>query len=53
MTMQEKVELFIEQAAELPEEAQAKLVHMLVEMLFLQLGIYHLDEEDETSIAHG
>ena len=32
MTTQEKVEALIEQAAELPEEAQAELVHSLVEM---------------------
>ena len=50
MTTREKVELLIEQAAELPEEAQAELVQTLVEMRSHQLGIYHLDEDEEASI---
>ena len=51
MTTQEKVEALIEQAAELPEEAQAELVHSLVEMRSQHLGIYHLDEEERAALA--
>jgi hypothetical protein len=51
MTTQEKVQALIEQAAELPEEAQAELVHSLVEMRSQHLGIYHLDEDERAALA--
>jgi hypothetical protein len=51
MTTQEKVESLIQQAAELPEEAQAELVHSLVEMRSQHLGIYHLDEDERAALA--
>ena len=51
MTTQETVEALIEQAAELPEEAQAELVHSLVEMRSQNLGIYHLDDEERAALA--
>jgi hypothetical protein len=44
MTTQEKVESLIEQVTELPEDAQAELVHTLIEMRSQQLGIHQLDE---------
>jgi hypothetical protein len=51
MTTQQKVEALIEQASELPEEAQAELVQSLVEMRSQYLGIHHLDEEDRAALA--
>jgi uncharacterized protein (UPF0128 family) len=51
MTTQEKIESLIQQAAELPEEAQAELVHSLVEMRSQYLGIYHLDDDDRAALA--
>jgi len=51
MTTQKKVESLIQQAAELPDEAQAELVQSLVEMRSQHLGIYHLDEEERAALA--
>jgi len=51
MTTQEKVESLIREAADLPEEAQAELVHSLVEMRSQRLGVYHLDEDDRSALA--
>ncbi len=51
MTTQQKVESIIQQAAELPEEAQAELVESLVEMRSQHLGIYHLDDDERTALA--
>ena len=51
MTTQEKVELLIQQAAELPDEAQAELVESLVEMRSQHLGIYHLNDEEREALA--
>ena len=51
MTTQEKVEALIQQAAELPEEAQAELVQSLVEMRSQNLGIYHLDDDERAALA--
>ena len=51
MTSQEKVEALIQQAAELPDEAQAELVESLVEMRSQHLGIYHLNDEEREALA--
>lgn len=51
MTTQQKVESLIEQAAELPDEAQVELVQSLVEMRSQHLGIYHLDEDERAALA--
>jgi hypothetical protein len=51
MTTQEKVESLIEQAAELPEGAQAELMRALAEMRSQQLGIYPLDDEEQEEPA--
>ena len=51
MTTQEKVESLIQQAAELPDDAQAQLVQSLVEMRCQHLGFYHFDEEERTAGA--
>ena len=51
MTTQEKVEALIQQAAELPDEAQAELVETLVEMRSQHLGIYHLNDEEREALA--
>jgi hypothetical protein len=51
MTMQEKVESLIEQAAELPEEAQVELVESLVEMRLQHRGIYRLDDDEREALA--
>lgn len=52
MTIAEKLEALIQQAAELPDEAQAELVQSLVEMRSQHLGIYHLDDEERAALAH-
>jgi hypothetical protein len=36
----------------LPDDAQAELVQSLVEMRSQHLGIYHLDDEERTALAH-
>jgi hypothetical protein len=51
MTTQAKVEALIQQAAELPDEAQAALVQSLVEMRAQHLGVYHLDSEERAALA--
>ena len=51
MTTQQKVELLIEQAAALPEEAQAELVQSLVEMRGQHLGLYPLDDDERVALA--
>jgi len=45
MTTDEKVESLIEQAAELPDEAQAAFVQSLVKMHFQHLGIDDFHDE--------
>ena len=44
MTVQDKVEHLICEAAELPDTAQAELVRSLVEMRLQHLGLDSLDE---------
>ncbi len=51
MTTQEKVESLIQQAAELPDDAQAELLQSLVDMRSQHLGIYRLDEEARAADA--
>jgi hypothetical protein len=51
MTTQEKIESLIQQAADLPEEAQAELVQSLVEMRSQNLGVYHLDDDERAALA--
>jgi hypothetical protein len=51
MTTREKVERLIEQAVELPDEAQAELVESLIEMRSAHLGIYHVDEDEREALA--
>jgi hypothetical protein len=51
MTTQEKIEALIQEAAELPDEAQAELVESLVEMRSQHLGIYHLNDEEREALA--
>jgi hypothetical protein len=51
MTTEEKIEALIQQAAELPDEAQAELVQSLVDMRYQHLGIYHLDDDERTALA--
>lgn len=50
MRTQDKVESLIQQAAELPEEAQAELVQSLLEMRSQNLGIYHLDDDERAAL---
>ena len=45
MSTDEKLDVLIQQAAELPEEAQAELFQSLVEMRSQNLGIYNPDQE--------
>jgi len=45
MTTDEKIESLIEQAAELPEEAQTRFVQSLVTMHFQHLGIDDFHDE--------
>jgi hypothetical protein len=51
MTTREKIERLIEQAVELPDEAQAELVESLVEMRSEHLGIYHVDQDEREALA--
>jgi hypothetical protein len=51
MTTQEKIEALIQEAAELPDEAQAELVDSLVEMRSQHLGIYRLNDEEREALA--
>jgi hypothetical protein len=51
MTIQEKVQLLFQQAAELPDEAQAELVQSLMEMRSQYPGVYHLDDEERAALA--
>jgi len=51
MTTQQKVDTLIREAAELPEEAQAELLHTLVDMRAQHLGIYTLDDEEQAALA--
>jgi hypothetical protein len=51
MTPDEKVESLIQQAAELPDDAQAELFRSLVEMRSQHLGIYNTDQEIDASIT--
>ena len=51
MTTQDKIEALLQQAAELPDEAQAELVQSLVEMRAQHLGIYHLDDEERAALV--
>jgi hypothetical protein len=51
MTIRQKVESLIRQAAELPAEAQAELVESLVEMRAEHLGIYNVDDEERAALA--
>jgi hypothetical protein len=51
MTTQEKIEALIQEAAELPDEAQAELVESLVEMRSQHLGIYHFNDEERQALA--
>ncbi len=51
MTTQEKVESLIQQATELPEEAQAELVDSLVEMRLQHRGVYCVDDEEREALA--
>jgi hypothetical protein len=53
MTTDDKVESLIQQATELPEEAQAELVQLLVEMRAEHLGIYSPDDEERAGLAGG
>jgi hypothetical protein len=40
----------IQQTAELPEEAQAEFVQMLLEMRFQNAGVYQLDDEERAAL---
>lgn len=51
MTIQEKVEALIQEASELPEEAQVELVQSLVDMRSQNLGVYHLDDQERAALA--
>ena len=46
MTIDEKVDSLIEQAAALPDEAQAELVQSLLGMRSQNLGVYDRDETE-------
>jgi len=48
---QEKVDFLIEQATELPEEAQAELVDSLIEMRSQALGVYRFNEDERAALA--
>ncbi len=53
MTTDDKVEALILQATELPEDAQAELVQLLVEMRAEHLGIYSSDDDERAGLAAG
>ena len=42
----DKVELLVQQVAELPEDAQGELVQLLVAMRAEHLGIYSFDDDE-------
>ena len=46
MTTEDKVEFLIQQASELPDEAQSELFKSLIQMLAPNLGTYETDDED-------
>ena len=50
MTIREKMAQLMREAADLPEEAQAELVHSLIEMRSQHIGTYHLTESDKTAL---
>ena len=52
MTTGEKLESLIQQATELPDEAQAELVQSLMEMRAQHLGIDWLHEDESITVAH-
>ena len=51
MTADEKVESLIQQAAELPDDAQAELFRSLVEMRSQHLGIDNIEQEIDVPLA--
>jgi hypothetical protein len=51
VTTDEKVENLIQEAAELPEEAQVELLQSLVVMRAEHLGIYTLDDDERAAPA--
>ena len=53
MTTDDKVKSLIQQATELPEEAQAELVQSLVEMRAEHLEIYSRDDDERAGLADG
>ncbi len=51
MTTRQRVQALIREVAELPDEAQAEVVQVLLEQRSQHLGIYALDDDEREALA--